>query len=405
MFKKKKIIFIILFFCFAFAASAGVIDDIKLKISQKEAEIKELEEKAKSYKETVDKTRKEKNTLANRLKILDTEVKRLSAEIGITQNKIFQKKLRIEELLIDIDSKEFEIKRQKNNLSHVLRIIYENDFEPKLITFLKHKNMASFFSDVKYLVLFQGELSDALEVLKNFKTNLETEKNDEAIKKQELSELEAELEGKNEALKDEQNEKKDILAKTKKKESKYQALLSDTQKKREEIQKEIFELEDKLRLTIDPESLPKPRSGFLAKPTNGVISQGYGPTSKTGFINHAYKFHNGIDFAGNTGQLVVAADDGRVIATGNNGNYAYGRWIAIDHGNNLISLYAHLSSIKISTGDTVSRGQLIGLMGSTGFSTGPHLHFSVFAGNTFRVETRWFGSLPLGGSIDPMQYL
>ncbi|MBI2450763.1 MAG: peptidoglycan DD-metalloendopeptidase family protein [Parcubacteria group bacterium] len=378
---------------------------MKTQIAQKESEIKELETKANNYKITIEKTKKEKNTLANRLKILENEINKLLVEISITQKKIAEKKLRIEELIFGINSRQNEIEKQQESLTAALQSIYEGDSEPYFVKFLKNKNISGFFNQIEYLVLFQSDISQELSALKALKEDLETKKDSEAQKQQELGELEEELEGKKEAMDLEKNNKKDLLKITQKKESKYQNLLAEVQKKREEIQKEIFDLEDKLRLTIDPASLPQPRAGFLLKPTVGRLSQTYGPTSLTGFTNHAYKFHNGIDIAGDTGQPIFAADDGQIIAIGNNGNYAYGRWIAIDHGNNLITLYAHLSSIKKNPGQTVKRGEFIGLMGSTGFSTGSHLHFSLFAGNTFRVEERSFGSLPIGGSIDPNNYL
>ncbi len=64
-----------------------------------------------------------------------------------------------------------------------------------------------------------------------------------------------------------------------------------------------------------------------------------------------------------------------------------------------------MSFRKASAGQTIKRGEVIGYEGATGFSTGSHLHFTVYAAQTFRVEERWYGLLPLGGSIDPLKYL
>jgi len=94
-----------------------------------------------------------------------------------------------------------------------------------------------------------------------------------------------------------------------------------------------------------------------------------------------------------------------VAATGNDGRYAYGRWVAVRHPNGLTTLYAHLSLVGVRVGSSVGRGEIIGYMGSTGLATGPHLHFSVYATDTFRVENRWFGPLPLGGAVNPRDYL
>jgi len=100
------------------------------------------------------------------------------------------------------------------------------------------------------------------------------------------------------------------------------------------------------------------------------------------FINNKVSgYHSGIDFGVPIGTPVKAANSGRVIlsmtltSTGNT--------IIIDHGYNLFSSYAHLDSLGVDVGDIVESGQLIGRSGNTGFTTGPHLHFTMSIGNTF----------------------
>ena len=151
--------------------------------------------------------------------------------------------------------------------------------------------------------------------------------------------------------------------------------------------------------------IPPSQPGALTWPLLGRITQGYGATSITGFYNAAYKFHNGIDIAAYYGAPITASLDGVIAASGSNGSYAYGNWIAIRHNNGLTTLYAHLSAKAVSAGERVSQGQVIGYQGSSGFVTGPHLHFTVYSSNTFKTEKRWFGLLPLGGSVDPLDYL
>ncbi len=110
-------------------------------------------------------------------------------------------------------------------------------------------------------------------------------------------------------------------------------------------------------------------SGNLAWPVNGSISQYFG--------GH----HTGIDIAGSTGAAIRAADSGIVTFAGYQGGY--GKFVIINHGNGLVTRYAHCSSLNVSAGDSVSRGQTIATRGSTGNSTGPHLHFEVLANGSF----------------------
>jgi murein DD-endopeptidase MepM/ murein hydrolase activator NlpD len=93
-------------------------------------------------------------------------------------------------------------------------------------------------------------------------------------------------------------------------------------------------------------------------------------------IYHTYKTHNGIDIGASYGTSILAADGGTV--TTSTYSSSYGNYIIVNHGNGTSTLYAHMSSRLVSEGQSVSQGQTIGLVGSTGVSTGPHLHFEVY---------------------------
>ncbi len=107
--------------------------------------------------------------------------------------------------------------------------------------------------------------------------------------------------------------------------------------------------------------------GILNWPMSGKITSPYGTRSSG--------FHSGIDIGGQIGRGVYSAAGGKVVLA--SWYYAYGNCIVVDHGNGMKTRYAHLSGYKVKVGDTVERGQLIGLCGNTGRSTGPHLHFEV----------------------------
>ena len=135
---------------------------------------------------------------------------------------------------------------------------------------------------------------------------------------------------------------------------------------------------------------PRPASttsnGRFIWPVNGSIGSGFGPRIHP--ISGGSRMHTGVDIGASSGTPIKAADDGVVVMAGPNGGY--GNWTLIDHGGGLATGYGHQSSIGVSRGQRVSRGEVIGRVGSTGASTGPHLHWEV------RVN---------GNPVDPMRWV
>lgn len=121
---------------------------------------------------------------------------------------------------------------------------------------------------------------------------------------------------------------------------------------------------------ITPDAGTVVASGSFVWPASGSITQRFA------------WYHKGIDIANKAAPDILAADSGKVIVAGWPDNYGYGNRVMIDHGNGFVTLYAHLSVIYVKAGQTVSRGSAIGKMGSTGRSTGTHLHFEVIKSGT-----------------------
>ena len=122
---------------------------------------------------------------------------------------------------------------------------------------------------------------------------------------------------------------------------------------------------------VDARGLERRETGGFALPVGGRVTSGFG-TRMHPLLGHA-RFHRGIDLAAATGTPIRAAADGRVVRAGWRGGY--GRQVALAHGGGLDTSYSHLSRILARPGQAVRRGQVIGLAGSSGLSTGPHVHF------------------------------
>jgi murein DD-endopeptidase MepM/ murein hydrolase activator NlpD len=149
------------------------------------------------------------------------------------------------------------------------------------------------------------------------------------------------------------------------------------------LEREEASIRSKIRAASQPTGT---KPGQLTRPVPGRIESTFGPRVHP--IYGTVKMHNGVDMHGSTGDPIHAGADGTVILAGAKGGY--GNTVVIDHGGGMVTLYAHQSSLAVSVGQKVEAGQTIGYVGSTGVSTGSHLHFEV------RIN---------GAPVDPMSYL
>ncbi|MBI2633689.1 MAG: peptidoglycan DD-metalloendopeptidase family protein [Parcubacteria group bacterium] len=389
-------------------ARSLTVDEIKIRIDEKEAEIKVLEAQADAFRKSIDESLGKAKTLQGEIARIDAKLGQLRVNLSITQKKIEAKELKIQELNGDISTTSGEVTKRRDQIGEVLRVLSERDGESLLASMLRANQVSEFLGEYAYLEGLEKGLYQDVTELKYYKGVLEGELDQSRQAKLELQALLTSLQSQRKITENTKSERQNLLAETKNQERNYQKLLQETVQKQEAIEKEIFELEAELRRMINTDALPGRQRGLFYWPLDGgYVTQEFGPVPSSSITRDFYQFHNGIDLGAKTGvgTPIRAAFDGTVVATGNNGRYAYGRWIAVRHENNLTTLYAHLSLVGVSVGQKVSRGQIIGYMGATGLATGPHLHFTVYATDTFRTENRWFGLLPLGGAINPRDYL
>ncbi|MEK7559747.1 MAG: M23 family metallopeptidase, partial [Patescibacteria group bacterium] len=158
---------------------------------------------------------------------------------------------------------------------------------------------------------------------------------------------------------------------------------------------------------------------ILSWPIKGaVLTQGFGTTPYSKVLYNG-KPHNGIDIKAPIGTEIFSAEGGVVKEIGDTDQFgrnsvrpclSYGKWVLLEHPNNLSTLYAHLSLIRVQKGDIIKRGDLIGYSGSTGYAVGPHLHFTVYDSSTVqfgpsKIPRSTCSFLPFGGYLNPLAYL
>jgi len=347
-------------------------------------------------------------TLNDQIQSLQAQANKLQLEIDFNQQKLEDLGESIIQLSSRIAEKETLMNSQRQILSELMRLYYSDYSDTATTLVFSSQETLSFFNQENWTTEVSNKISELLDSIKTLRESLVNERTTLEEKKKEADTLQTQLSARNEYLESTKDNKAYLLAKTQAEVDKYDNLVDDLQRQRDEIESEIEELEAGKLDGLNLKDMPSFQKSLLAYPLKKfTVSQGYG---KTKFSKSAYKSgkHNGIDFAAPTGTSIYTSLGGKVVGVGNNGRYAYGKWVAIDHGNGLITLYGHMSSQSVSKGKKVDAGEKIGAVGSTGYSTGPHVHFSVFPAKSFElvqskvVKNLW---IPIGATVNPSVYL
>ncbi|MFA6135790.1 MAG: peptidoglycan DD-metalloendopeptidase family protein [Candidatus Paceibacterota bacterium] len=386
-------------------------DEVEAKIEAKSQELKEINNEIIQQQKKLEETQSQKNSLANEVKKIDSNIKAI--DLNIKSSKITIEKLDLEVVSLqdDISKSEEEVDVKQSALGEVLRQVQDKDRDGILFLLLKNKTLSESISEIQSLQDFNNNL-----ILKIEELNVSKEKLNKSLDKTFVTKNNKEIErntlqNKKTIADDLKSEKNEFLQETKNKEKVYQDSLKELEKKQLDIALEIEKMETELRSQINYKNLPKNLPGLLGLPVNTVrVTQEHGATK---FAQKAYKgkWHNGLDFGGPLGDPIYASADGIVVAVENQDRYcykgAYGKYVAIKHFMGLTTLYAHLSMYTVNEGDKISRGQIIGYLGKTGYATGPHLHFTVYDSETFKVgpSVSCGPKMPVGGDLNPRNYL
>ncbi len=415
------------------------IDDIQREIESRNSRIQVLEQEIQQYQKELDIVGKEKQTLETTVRTLDLSRQQLSTSIKVTENRIDAADATLKELSSEIETRNNQIERGREVIADALMFRYKADSNSIVEYILAKDTLADVWEGVDALVQFQSSIKTHIADLQGLREDLEKAHVESESKRNQLAALRRNLANEKSALDAARREKDALLKDTKNKEENYQKIIADKTKARQQFEQELARYEVELRYALDPTKIPAIGSGVLAWPfdldymakcesykkTLGnirCVTQMFGNTSfaKSGAYNG--KGHNGIDFRAPYGTRITSALSGTVRGVGNTdlvrGCYSYGQWVLVDHRNGLSSLYAHLSSTSVRTGESIGTGDTVGFSGMTGYATGPHLHFSVFATDGVKIVT--LGShtgqktpcaratMPVAGFeayLDPLQYL
>ena len=405
---------ILLPFTFSYAETA---QEVQNKINQKDSDIKKLQQEIASYQAQLDTLGQQKSSLNSSLKQLDLTKQKLNADISITQNKIDKTNLTIQNLSSDIGNKQDRINNDNKAIALGLKQINEAEQNGVLATLLSDNNFTVAWNDIDNIVSVHDNIRKSILNLKKVKSALEDTRQQTIDAKNQLTRLYAELSDQRKIVIENTNEKNKLLKQTKNSEANYQKILKNRLAQKESLEKELRDYESQLKYILDPSKLPN--AGVFSWPLDYVfITQLFGKTvdSKRLYLSGS---HGGVDFRAPVGTPVKAMAAGVVKGTGNTDlqcpGASFGKFVFIAYDNGLSSAFGHLSLIKANVGDRVSTGQVVAYSGNTGYSTGPHLHVTVYAPNAAEVKGLPSKSCPgriltqplapINAYLDPMYYL
>lgn len=402
-----------------FVLFAQTAAELQNQIQAHAAQIQELNKEIASFEKQLVEVGAKKQTLQNTLATLELQRKQLTAKINVTKTNISTIELEIKRLDGSIVDKETSILHDSRGLSEAIKILNERENTSLVEQILSHTSMADVWTEMEENQQFQSAISRHIDSLHEAKQELTVSRESSDKKRQQHVKEKQVLASQQESLDVTRREHNALLAETKSEEQTYQSLLETKRTARAVFEQALNELESKLQYTLDPTHVPPAGKGILRWPLDSItVTQYFGNTEFAKSGAYSGKGHNGVDFRAAIGTPIKAALTGSVLGTGNSdairGCYSYGKWVLIKHGNGLSTLYAHLSQANVSSGQQVTTGQVIGYSGNTGYATGPHLHFSVYASDA--VQVRQLGTntpcgkatIPvsaLGGYLNPMDYL
>ena len=341
------------------------------------SQLKEKKKQLASQRRRLDIVNDRERDLAQQLSNTQADLQYSREAYREAANSLQLAKTRLKNLTTRLEKATQEYKTAQRVLGKRLREIYLQGDVGYLVVLLGSKSFTDFIDQTHYLSLIIDNDRKLVEQVRSLKEELETKKLQAERTVKQISELTAAQAERVKKLEAVENTRANLLAETRRQRDSLKSYVS-------ELENSTQALEDQIRSTVGRRQVVmrplSPQSGTRTWGTGRYLTPAQGPiTSPFGYRIHpifgTMRFHTGVDIGAYYGSPVLASDSGVVIDSGWLGGY--GNCIIVDHGGGYSTLYAHCSELYVSYGQSVSKGQQIAAVGSTGNSTGPHLHFEV----------------------------
>ncbi len=397
-FKKNYLYTLLAFFLTASFAVSGVafaqdeakVNDLKSKIDNHKDSLDQLNSEISQLKNQIDTISKQKKTLQGELKSIELVRQKIQKEAEITRIKAQRTNTAIGMLDKNIKDKQSAISRQKVAVALAIQRIAENDQKSLIEILLASASLSDAFTESDQMEQLQENFIGEMDKLRGMTRDLHADKQAQEVEFTKAKEYGKQLNNQKELVEDKKQEQTELIKQTSNKESEYQSQLKEKERRKKQFESELEAFESELKIAVDETTFPKVGTKVFVSPLDNIrFTQHFGYTAAAKTLYASGK-HTGTDFAAQVGSNVYSVAAGTVVAVGDTDTAcrgaSYGKYVYIVHKNGLATLYAHLSKIVVTPGQSVSAKEQIAYSGNTGYSTGPHLHLGVFAASATNVD-------------------
>ena len=379
------------------AAFGATSAEIQKELDALDKENDALQAEINAIRSKFDSNYSQMSDIVSRKEAIDQEIALLSTKIETTNQQISLYSQMIADTQDELDASQETLRQLSEQYRERVRAMEEKGG----LTYWQVIFQANSFTDLLDRMAMVEEISAAdqrrlqdmriaADIVAANQLNLEAEKGSLEITREELALTQSELEEK-------RGESDGLLIELEKKQEEYQAMLDESEALQDSLMDEIAKKEAELSKAKYNEELKKLALKGQNPPSNASWTtpvSGYTITSAFGMRLHPVlkynRMHNGIDMACSQGTPIYATRAGTVTTASYQAGGA-GYYVSLNHGDGFSSIYMHMTNYVVSSGQSVSQGQLIGYVGSTGISTGPHLHFGISYAGTYVNPLAYIG--------------
>lgn len=405
---------------FSFSLTALAADENDKE--EKEQQIEALEQEKAAQNEALDSMQTDKANTEAEIAALDEQLTTVQGQIDTTNAELEQTEAALEQTKKDLEAAREKEQKQYETLKLRIKVMYKKGETGYLEILLASEDITSLLNSTEYISKISDYDSNLLQSLQDTRTQIETLEKQQEEEVARITQLKEELEGQEAELQVILDEKAAYIQSLNVSIEYTEEYIQELEENISMEQQALAEIEAEIRAAAAAAAAEAAAAAAAQEAAAASGSSGGGDDGYVTDVSNAYKpsygggwvwpsdttmltdtfgyqewrggGHNGIDIGASYGSPIYAAASGTVWIAGYSSSA--GNWVVIDHGGGVLTVYMHASALYVSSGQYVSAGQSIAAVGSTGWSTGPHLHFGVMVGSSGGYDGYW---------VDPLGYV